>query len=315
MLSRIEVRNFQSLSRADIEPGAFTVITGPNGSGKSALLRALQLLALNARGTSYVTATEKSSTVAAGNGDWVAGITRSNSPRGRNEYVTVTRGDAGPEKTRHTKLAGQVPEQVSALLGLSELNFARQHDPLYLLSEPGTAIARKLGDLTNVSLVFGAAAEANRRRKQYDRDLKAARERRDALQEEMREFDGLREHRAAIGAAEAALARLEAVTARCGRLGALTGRLEAAEAAGGRARAEAERQAPPSLERLDALTARVARLRALARVLAAAEGDAIRFRSQAGQARRDEAAAETAIHRVLADAGQCPVCGSAVRPD
>jgi len=205
MLRRVEVRNFQSLSRVNIELGRLTVITGPNGSGKSALLRALQMLALNARGTSYITEAEKSCSVAAGNGDWVAGVTRSNSPRGRNEYVTVTRGDAGPEKTRYTKLRGEVPSQVTELLGLSELNFARQHDPLYLLSAPGTAIARKLGDLTNVSLVFGAAAEAGRLRKQYDRDLKAARERRDALQEEAREFAGLRERRTAIAASEAAL--------------------------------------------------------------------------------------------------------------
>jgi DNA repair exonuclease SbcCD ATPase subunit len=314
-LSRIEVRNFQSLSRADIELGAFTVITGPNGSGKSALFRAMMLLALNARGTSYVTEAEKSCSVAAGNGAWIAGITRSNSPRGRNEYVTSVRDGAEMRKTRYTKLGGQVPEQVAGLLGLSALNFAQQHDPLYLLAEPGTALARKLGDLTNVSLVFGAAAEANRRRKQLDRDLEAARKRRDALQEEAREFEGLREHRAAIAAAEAALERLEATAGRRERLAALTTRLEAAEAASRQARAEAERQAPPSLEKLDALTARAARLRALAGVLVSAERRAARFAAEARAAQADEAAADGKLHAVLAEAGHCPVCGSVVRPD
>jgi len=313
VLKRIEVRNFQSLRRADIPLGWFTVVTGPSGSGKSALFRAVMTLASNARGTSYVSHGQKTCSVAAEDGQWIARITRS-VPRsgGKNEYRVAVRDGDGWQVTPYTKLNSQVPAQVSGLLQLTELNFAQQLDPPYLLSLPGTEIARRLGDLTNVSLVLGAAAEANRVRKQHQRDLDAARERREALLAEAQEFAGLRERRSAVTAAGEALVRAQAAAVSAERLRALTGRLEAAERAAAEARAEAAGQAPPSLERLEALAGKRSRLRDLADDLAAAAGDAIRFRSQAGQARRDEVEAETAIHRALADAGQCPVCRQAV---
>jgi exonuclease SbcC len=318
MLNRIEVRNYQSLRQADIALGKFTVITGPTGSGKSALFRAVLLLARNARGTSYVSRGQASCSVSAGDGRFIARVTRSAARGGKNEYrvarlvPTPVKDGEGWTACTYTKLNSQVPPQVSELLGLTELNFARQLDPPYLLSLPGTEIARRLGDLTNVSLVLGAAAEAGRVRKQADRELDAARSRRKALLEEAQEFAGIRERRAACTAAEEALAVAQATSARAERLRALLGRLEVAEAAAAAARAEAARRAPPSTSRLEELAVRRARLRELAGGLAAAEGDAIRFRSQAGQARRDEVAAEAAIHRALADAGHCPVCRQAV---
>lgn len=319
MLSRVEVRNYQSLRRADIPLGRLTAVTGRTGSGKSALFRALELLALNARGTSYVSRGQASCSVAAGDGRWIVRLTRS-VPRsgGKNEYQvgqmvpTQVPAVKGWSTCKYTKLNGQVPSQVSELLGLTALNFAGQHDPPYLLSLPGTEIARRLGDLTNVSLVLGAAAEANRVRKQHQRDLEAARERRAALLAEAQEFTGIKERRAACTAAEGALARVQATAASSARLRALAGRLEAAERAAAEARAEAARRAPPSLERLEALAARAARLRELAGGLQAAERDSARFAGQARQAQAAERAAGQALHDALAAAGQCPLCGQAV---
>lgn len=54
MLTSVEIENFQSVRRARLELGRFTVVTGATGSGKSAVLRAIRLLAFNARGTSYI---------------------------------------------------------------------------------------------------------------------------------------------------------------------------------------------------------------------------------------------------------------------
>jgi DNA repair exonuclease SbcCD ATPase subunit len=319
MLNRIEVRNYQSLHSADIPLGRFTVITGPTGSGKSALFRAMMMLARNARGTSYISHGQASCSVATRGSRWIVRLTRSSARGGKNEYLvarlapTQAEGVSGWSKTPYTKLNGQVPPQVEDLLQLSELNFARQIPQVpYLLSLPGAEVARRLGDLTNVSLVLGAAAEAGRLRKQAQRELDSARARRDALMEEAQEFAGIRGRRAACTAAEEALAAAQATSAAAGRLRALTGRLEAAERVSAAARAEAEGQAPPSLDCLEELAASVARLRGLAGDLAAAQGDVIRFRSQAGQARRDETEAETAIHQALADAGQCPVCRSVI---
>jgi DNA repair exonuclease SbcCD ATPase subunit len=325
VLSHIEVSNFQSLRKLRIPLGKVTVVTGATGSGKSALFRAALLLARNAKGTSYITAGENSCTVATG-GDlgatwgrgWAVGITRSNSPRGKNEYQvqqevpTPQPGGYGWTGGTFTKLGGQVPPQAAELLGLDKLNFARQFDPPYLLSAPGTEIARRLGDLTNVSLVFGAAAEANRRRKQLDRDLDGARTRRDALLAEAQQFVGLGARRKAAAAAEEALGRVQAMAAQAERLEALADRLELLETRAGHNRAEAARQAPPSLARLDALAARIARLRELGTQLQGAERDQAEQAARADGAVQDGNAAEAAVHAALAAAGQCFTCGQKV---
>jgi DNA repair exonuclease SbcCD ATPase subunit len=320
VLNRIEVRNFQSLHSADIPLGRFTVITGPTGSGKSALFRAMMTLARNARGTANIISHGQTScSVTTGDSRWIARLTRSSARNGKNEYrvarlvPTPVKNGEGWTAVTYTKLNGQVPPQVEDLLKLSELNFARQIPQVpYLLSLPGTEIARRLGDLTNVSLVLGAAAEAGRLRKQAQRELDSARARRDALVEEAQEFAGIKERRAACTAAEEALAAAQATSASAERLRALTGRLEAAETAAAAARAEAACQAPPSLECLEELAAAVRRLRELADGLEAEEFEAAELADLARQAREDEQALEADLHKALADAGQCPVCGQAV---
>jgi DNA repair exonuclease SbcCD ATPase subunit len=314
-LSRVEVRNFQSVHHADIALGRLTVVTGHTGAGKSALFRALRTLARNARGTDYVSAGQASCSVTAGGQGWVARLTRS-ADRGKNQYVTGVMQDGAWATETYTKLGGQVPADVTRLLGLTDLNFARQVEAPYLLDVPGTEIARTLGDLTNVSLVLGAAGEAGRTRKRLERELATARARREALLEEAQAFAGLRERRAACTAAEEALEGLQELSGRTARLQALTDRLGAAEAALESARAVTG--TPPDMALVDELAAaraRVARLASLARGLRDATGAAARLRGEADQAARDAVAAEQAVHAALVEAGQCPVCGSAVTPD
>lgn len=320
MLNRIEVRNFQSLHSADIPLGRFTVITGPTGSGKSALFRAMMTLARNTRGTAHIISHGQTScSVTTGDGRWIVRLTRSSARGGKNEYrvaklgPTQVGGVSGWSATPYTKLNAQVPQPVEDLLQLTELNFARQIPQVpYLLSLPGTEIARRLGDLTNVSLVLGAAAEAGRLRKQAQRELDSARGRRDALVEEAQEFAGIKERRAACTAAEIALVTAQATSTSVERLRALTGRLEAAERAAATARAEAACQAPPSLERLEELAAAVGRLRELAGSLEREEFEVSELNDLARQAREDEQSLEADLHKALADAGQCPVCGSEI---
>jgi DNA repair exonuclease SbcCD ATPase subunit len=192
------------------------------------------------------------------------------------------------------------------------VNFARQGDSPFLLAAPGTEIARRLGDLTNVSLVFGAASEAGRRRKRLERDLEAARKRREALLAEAQQFAGLKRRLAAVREAEAQLGLLEAQAAQAEALRAAAGRLERAEAAVAACRAEAARQAPPSTGQLDELVKRLTRLRELSAELAGAESQAARLRDEAARALAAERDAHAAVHGALVAAGACPTCGQAV---
>jgi DNA repair exonuclease SbcCD ATPase subunit len=312
VLSRVEVSNFQSVRKAVVPFGRLTVITGPTGSGKSALFRALYALARNVRGTSAVSAGQKSLSVATGNGAWAVRLTRSLSARGKNEYAVARLADGTWSTVKYTKLAGQVPGPAAELLALSELNFARQLEPPYLLAVSGAEIAKRLGDLTNISVVLGAAAEAGRVRKQLSRDLDAARARREALLAEAQQFATLKARRRAVTEAEEALGRVQATASARDRLRALTDRLEAAEAASADAARESVRQAPPSLARLEELAAARGRLRDLMVRLQIAERDIAAAVGQAEAAEREEQAARDGLHAALVAIGECPVCGSRI---
>jgi DNA repair exonuclease SbcCD ATPase subunit len=317
VLRRLEIRNFQSLERVDIPLGLFTVITGPTSAGKSAVIRAVRLLARNARGTDYITWGASSCSVAAGDGRMVARITRSRA-RGRDAYhlahlvPTPVSGGHGWTAAKYTKLNGQVPPQVTEALALGDLNFAGQFDMPYLLDVAGTGLARELGELTNVSMVLAAASEANRRRKQFERDLKAAVERRDALMEQAQAFAGLPGRRKAAAAAEEELGRLLEASASLERLRALTARLRAAETAAAEAAAEAARRAPPSIADLEDLARRAVLLEALLRRLREAEDAALELAVVARAEQDGVGAAHAALHDALKALGECPTCGSII---
>lgn len=312
MLTQVEVENFQSIKKLSLKLGKFTVVTGATGSGKSALRRALELLAFNARGTAYITTGAKVCQAGAGDSEqgWFTAITRSVS-RGKDSYRIARAANDEPEVDAFTKLAGGVPGQVTALLQLSELNFAGQFDKPYLLDSSGGEIARVLGKLTNVTLLFDAAREASRRRLEVMGDLKRAEENLAHLTEAAQRFRGMRERRAAVSEAEEALERVHGINVRLGRLRALTDRLVAAEAA-------LERAVPPevpSAEKLDELAGRLARVRSLYARLdeSALASEGARFAAE--QAAKTEQAAHGRLHEVLVEAGQCPTCGSVIPAD
>lgn len=312
MLTSLEVENFQSIRKLSVKLGKFTVVTGATGSGKSAVLRAMRLLAFNARGTGYITRGQKTCKVAAGDQEqgWAVGIERGIA-RGKDAYRLAHGSQSGdePHVETFTKLGGEVPEQVQAALQLSELNFAAQFDRPFLLDSSGGEIARVLGRLTNVTLLFDAAREASRRRLEIMGDLKRAEANLVRLTEAAQRFRGMRERHAAVSDAESALENVRGRTAHLDRLRVLAARLEAAEAA-------LERSVPPqvpSAERLDELTSRLGRLRQLLSTLDTAVLAEAGARFAMGEAAKTEQAGHQRLHEVLVAAGQCPMCGSEIR--
>ncbi len=308
VLTSVEIESFQSIKRLSLKLGKFTVVTGATGSGKSAVLRALRLLAFNARGTSYITRGEKTCQVASGDltRGLVIGIERGG--RGKDSYWLTDPAAADPATQTFTKLAGGVPDQIADALQLSELNFAAQFDRPFLLDAPGGEIARVLGRLTNVTLLFDAAREANRRRLEVMGDLKRAEANLAGLTEAAQRFRGMKQRHAAVSEAEEAMARAGQLTARRTRLHALTDRLEAAQ---GALKAAALPEVPDGT-RLAELWGQLVRARELYRQLDEAVTDGAGAEFAADQAALTEQAAHERLHEVLAEAGQCPTCGAAV---
>lgn len=192
-ITRLHVKDFQSLASVDLELQALTVIVGPSSCGKSALIRALKTLTANARGSSFVSTWATKTTITVDLADQVSDpicepdvgiITDGYAPRGSlsltrsaktgNDAYTLTPAptttNLTPEPSVYTKLAGATPEEVTQFLQIGttpdslSLHFASQFDRPYLLADSPAEVARTFAHLTNVSVIFAAAREANRSR-------------------------------------------------------------------------------------------------------------------------------------------------------
>jgi DNA repair exonuclease SbcCD ATPase subunit len=238
MIHSLTIQGYQSLrKRTGLVLGRFTVVTGATGSGKTAVTRALRLLAFNARGTSYVSHGAKEAVVCLAfpvPGDRPYGaVAIVRGSRGADKYTITTAAEAGEPEIgpEFTKLGGKVPDQISGLLRLTDLNFAGQFDKPFLLDETGSEVARVLGKLTNVTLLFEAAREGNRRRLEVKRDLDRTDKEIARLQAEANRFARLREQILAVQSAEQGMAVAVHTESQVTRLRSLCEALRAAQAA------------------------------------------------------------------------------------
>lgn len=189
MIRRLAVRGYQSLHRIELEFAKLTVVVGPSSSGKSAVLRAIRQLAFNTRGGSWVSHGQTTATIIA---DTV-------SDNGVSARVIFQRKGASAaygvavngETYKFSKLAGDVPEQVRALLPLHAGNFAGQFELPYLIESSGSSIARELGRLTNIDRILAAAREANRRQRATTAELRVRESDLISLRESVQQYRGL----------------------------------------------------------------------------------------------------------------------------
>lgn len=314
MISDVIIENYQAIEKAQLGLGMFTVVTGPTGSGKSAVIRAMKLAAFNARGTSYVRHGATSCKVMLGFREEGAAVAIERGGRGRDSYKVAVHDETEPKTWEYTKLAGGVPEEVSQVLRLSRLNFAGQFDSPFLLTESGSEVARTLGELTNVTLIFEAAREANRRRQAIAADLKKAEVSLAQLREQAQRFRTLKAQREALQHAEAGLAVVQAHAGRLGRLKQLAAQLAKAQQDRAWVQRVLAQHEVPSLDKAEQIAGQLATVRGLVRAAAEAAGDAAGQRFAAEQAALAEDTAHKAFHNALVEAGTCPTCGQGVDP-
>lgn len=227
VLTSVQIRNFQSLSSVDVDLAPFTVFVGPSSSGKSAFFRAMKTLAENQRGHAFISHGEK---VCAISGDFGYGkvtLTRGKTTADNSYEILLPDG----KQDKWTKMAGTTPEEISQFMQIeskNSINMVGQFDTPYLLSSPASEVARVLGDLTNVRVVFEAAGEANRRKKSTSGVLKTRQGDLETAQEKIESFSGLEAQVKAIESAEESLNRLQKTEADKLRLGILNHGIEEA---------------------------------------------------------------------------------------
>ena len=148
MIKQIELTNFQSWKKGsfDLDPGV-NVFLGASDKGKSAVFRAAEWVRTNRPlGIDFVSdfADKKDRTEATLVLDNGVIVTRGRDAKG-NYYKASTL----KEELRAFK--GEVPESVSNLLNMSDINVQGQHDSPFLLSESPPEIGRKLNQVASLA--------------------------------------------------------------------------------------------------------------------------------------------------------------------
>jgi DNA repair ATPase RecN len=306
IIERVEIRNWQALRRVDLDLGRFTVIVGPSSSGKSALMRAMRAVASNVRGTGSITRGQKSCAITVRTGDTVVALERGD---GSGTY-SILSGDG--QITRYTKLAGGVPAQVTETLriapvptGGSSINFAGQFDKPYLLDESGANVARELGELTKVNIIFEAVRNANKKRTSLATVLKARHTDLAAHTARIAEFSDLPDKLAAIAEAETVAEQAQQSADQVKRLRYATEQLALAE----QVLARHEVPPVPSIEPLLAVVHHHDLLKRLVTVTRDADDDVRTYRATAELHARRQEDIDAELTDLLRRARRCPTCG------
>jgi DNA repair ATPase RecN len=310
LLSRITIDYFQSLHHIDLELGNLTVIVGASSSGKSAFTRAVRTLTSNARGAAFITHGERICTIKAVTDNGIVTLKRGKATDD-NEYTLVP-ADPNQQQKTYTKLGGSVPEEVSAFIGIKAkdpINYAGQHDKPYLLGDDtsGGEIARTLGALTNVSIIFEAARESNRRKLNNAGTLKTRAADIALIRAKAEHYKPLKAQLAAMEEAEKNLARAVKITDKLRILSDALDTLELSESVLSRLGTILDVEVPDA----STITAAAERLALFQDTLSTITAQAAAQRA----ATADHVAAE-ALHTQLNDtytealiaAGTCPTC-------
>jgi exonuclease SbcC len=308
VIERLDIHNWQSLRSVELELGRLTVIVGPSSSGKTALMRAVRALASNVRGAGSITRGQKACAVTARTGEQQITLERSETA-GCYRLVDLA---SGQERT-YTKLAGAVPEPVTAALGIdpiptngTSLHFAGQFDRPYLLDDSGATVARVLGELTNVTRLFDAVREANRRRNAQAATLRVREADLADLQQRAAAFASHPHRLAVCDRAEQLADHTQTLAGRVERLRVALSTLDIADAA----LARTEHPAPvPTDDAVQAAAGRLASYRTLVRTWVSANHAITAATAAVQQTTQAEADGHHQLHAALQAAGTCPTCG------
>jgi hypothetical protein len=165
-ISKIEIRNFQSLRYVSLGIGDITTIVGPSDSGKSGFIRAIRAAVENRRGDDFVSHGESEMSVELWDqgGDGVRW-----GKRGGSAYYVVER-DHHAEKFQ--KLHGTVPDEVQRFLGIVPigqdrdvvtLQFSTQYDAPFLVDKSGSlGASRFVVGFSGYDVFITASAAAKR---------------------------------------------------------------------------------------------------------------------------------------------------------
>ena len=213
MIKSIELENFQLHKNTIINfDEGINALIGMSSAGKSTVLRALRWVRENRPSGNSI--------VSFSNRDKKGGPVNDTS-------VTITMDDGSVIKRIKNKslngyvvngeelsaIGRDVPEQVTRLLGLQDINVHSQFEPHFLISQSNGEVARYLNNLINLNVIDDILAKAesdkrsnNRNIKEYEEGIKNAKEKIESLswvpraEELIREINEVEEEYKDVGA-------------------------------------------------------------------------------------------------------------------
>jgi DNA repair ATPase RecN len=318
-ISELAVESFQSLYDVKIPLGKLTVVVGHSNSGKSAFGRALKAVSRNSISPGYVSKGKTSAKLRLTYSDGTA--VELERGKGVSSYKLVN--EHGHSEL-YAKCGTTVPADVQKVLktpeGDPDLFFSTQFDSPWLLAETGSATAKVLGDLTNVSMLAEAAREANRRRQEMLKLAGIRRKDADAAVTRVKtEYADLGTRKKAVEEARELLSAAIDASSRITQLEDLSGRYTSAQRLIVSAQAKADeltsllKSVAGDMQDLEEVEAKINEVESWAKRYNAQ----VAFRAEKEREINDLEIhiqeAEQELHETLKEAGTCPLCQQTIK--
>ena len=157
MFKKLSITNFQSHKDTFItfDPG-INVITGTSRSGKTAVLRALRWLYENRpRGNNFIrhTTTRADVILSVDNNDKEVMVARVRDKKDNCYIINTSSNMLAVDDVKYEALRGTVPEEVSEVLNISDINIQSQFDPYFLILDTPGSVGQYVTKITKLDEV------------------------------------------------------------------------------------------------------------------------------------------------------------------
>jgi DNA repair protein SbcC/Rad50 len=173
MLRRLTIQNYQSLSRARIDLGKFTVIIGQSDVGKSAIVRAIRAAVSNQVGQAFIKTGARSAGIGLIFDDLKVGWRKAGASA---EYVLEIAG----RSDTFTKIGRDIPSKIASAIRMGELTIAgeriwptihSQFNLPFLMGATPLERARIIGQITGINTIHSATREVQARDRKAKTEL------------------------------------------------------------------------------------------------------------------------------------------------
>ena len=206
-LTRVRIRDYQSIAEADFEPGPLTVIVGDNDAGKTAIMRAIRAACFNETGSANIRRGQEQVDVLLEFADDIA--VRWRKTRGGGAEYRLWLGD---EAQDFSKLGAAVPPEVQRALRITEIEVSKdfriqpqfhpQEEYYFLIDRPEGQAARALAKMTKLDIVVEAQQAIRVDVRRAKADLKATEDNITQYTHDLKVYEGLDEDIEACAKAE-----------------------------------------------------------------------------------------------------------------